>query len=183
MLRLPDDIAGYGQRPDDLPVADAVRMSMSIPLFYEPVVLKDGQGRSSYVVDGGLLSNFPVWIFDDQTNDPPWPTFGFRLVEGKPEPNEIDGPITFLKAMVSTMLHAHDERYVKDADFVRTIAVDTVGVGTTDFGLRAEQRDALFESGRAAAKEFLSEWSFDTYKERFRRREVPRRGARLRRDR
>lgn len=35
ILALPQDIADYGIRPEDLNVAAAVRMSMSIPFFYE----------------------------------------------------------------------------------------------------------------------------------------------------
>jgi len=97
MLVLPGDIKHYGMNPDDLDVAFAVRMSMSIPFFYEPVILTNEAGQSCYVVDGGTLSNYPVWLFDDGTPDPPWPTFGYRLVE--PEvgrPREVNGPISLL---------------------------------------------------------------------------------------
>ena len=38
------------------------------------------------IVDGGMLSNFPVWLFDCDDGDvPEWPTFGLLLVEPKPE--------------------------------------------------------------------------------------------------
>lgn len=74
MLVLPQDIRDYGMAPEDLEVALAVRMSMSIPFFFEPVKLKD-----SYIVDGGMLSNFPVELFDSD-GVPEWPTFGFKLV-------------------------------------------------------------------------------------------------------
>ena len=37
MLVLPQDISEYGIRPEELNVATAVRMSMSIPFFFEPV--------------------------------------------------------------------------------------------------------------------------------------------------
>lgn len=180
LLRLPHDIRSYGMAPDDLSVVRAVRMSMSIPLFYEPVQLKDASGRVHYVVDGGLLSNFPVWIFDDGTPDPPWPTFGFRLVEGKVEGNEITGPYTFLKAIVKTMLSAHDNRYIQESDFVRTIAVQAGCVGPVEFDLTPKKRDGLYDSGRSAAESFLSEWDFERYKRDFRQQAPPRRGERLR---
>ncbi|HEU5187035.1 MAG TPA: patatin-like phospholipase family protein, partial [Candidatus Saccharimonadales bacterium] len=67
IARLPWDYARYGLNPDEQPVADAVRASMSIPFFYEPVQL--GQ---NFLVDGGLLSNFPIGLFD---SIPSWPTF------------------------------------------------------------------------------------------------------------
>src|SRR5207245_3294084 len=74
MLVLPQDVRDYGMAPEDLEVALAVRMSMSIPFFFVPVKLKD-----SDIVDGSLLSNFPVELFDS-AGIPEWPTFGFKLV-------------------------------------------------------------------------------------------------------
>ena len=54
---------------------------MSIPFFYEPVRMKttDEQGKdiTAWMVDGGLLSNFPVDVFDRSDGRPPrWPTSG-----------------------------------------------------------------------------------------------------------
>ncbi|WP_437592518.1 patatin-like phospholipase family protein [Sorangium sp. So ce1000] len=66
MLIVPDDIdeRRYGVDPDHLEVALAVRMSMSIPFVFSPVSLRGLNGATSHIVDGGLLSNFPLQIFD-----------------------------------------------------------------------------------------------------------------------
>jgi len=122
-----------------------------------------------------------VWLFDCE-GPPPWPTFGFRLVEPEAgRSREIRGPVSFLAALVATMLEAHDARYIEDADFVRTIAIPTLGVGTVDFHLSREQAEALFEAGRRAAEEFFATWDFGRYVERFRSGPRTRgRGARLR---
>ena len=64
MMVLPDDLEKYGVSPDSFPVARALRMSCGIPFFFEPVRLKIGSG-DTIVVDGGVLSNFPMWIFDN----------------------------------------------------------------------------------------------------------------------
>ena len=63
LIRLPWDYARYGLDPDEQLVADAVRASMSIPFFFEPVPL-DSNGAASTLVDGGVLSNFPIDTFD-----------------------------------------------------------------------------------------------------------------------
>jgi len=42
----------------DMPIVQAVRMSMSIPLFFAPVIFED-----EFYCDGGLLNNFPLWVF------------------------------------------------------------------------------------------------------------------------
>ena len=68
LVRLPWDYPNYGLNADDQLVADAVRASMSIPFFYEPLRFtgRDEAGKKvqSYMVDGGMLSNFPIDVFD-----------------------------------------------------------------------------------------------------------------------
>lgn len=169
MLVLPHDIKDYATDPDDLDVAFAVRMSMSIPFFYEPVVLKDNDGNKCYIVDGGVLSNYPVWIFDDGSPTPPWPTLGYKLVEpDSGKPNSVHGPITLFAALFSTMMEAHDARYIANKDFVRTIPIPTLGVRTTEFDLAPEKSNGLYESGRAAAEQFFAVWDFEEYKANYR---------------
>jgi NTE family protein len=64
MVRLPWDYHRlYGLDPDEQAVADAVRASMSIPFFFQPVKLTSTSGLTSTLVDGGLLSNFPIDSF------------------------------------------------------------------------------------------------------------------------
>lgn len=181
LVVLPQDARHYGLDPDELPVARAVRMSMSIPFFFEPVTVTGPAGGRAVIVDGGLLSNFPVWLFDSE-GIPPWPTFGVKVVEpGEGRPSRIRGPISLLAAVVSTMLEAHDARYIEAADFVRTIAVPSTGVGTVEFDLSRERARALLEAGRRAARQFFETWDFDRYVAGFRVKErVARRGASLR---
>ncbi len=168
LLVLPGDIDEYGLDPDSLDVALAVRMSMSIPFFFEPVQLKDRQGTQCYIVDGGVLSNYPVWLFDSE-GEPDWPTFGYKLVgKGEGRPHPVRGPITLFAALFSTMMDAHDARYIEDADFARTITVETGRIRATDFDLGPEQAQTLYESGRAAAEDFFAHWDFEAYKARFR---------------
>lgn len=88
LLILPRDIKNFGLDPDQFSIAKAVRMSMSIPLFFKPVKIEDNNGKEHIIVDGGVLSNYPIWILDDNTSDPPWPTFGFKLME--PNKRELE---------------------------------------------------------------------------------------------
>jgi len=166
MVVLPRDIAAYGVDPEQLDVARAVRMSASLPYFFRPVTqhfpAPDG-GFRSYIVDGGVLSNFPVWLFD-VPGTPPWPTIGFMLVSRPPgRPHRIGGPVSFGAAVVSTMLEAHDAQYLEEADGVRTIRVPAVGVRATDFELSPEERRRLFAAGAEAARRFFEQWNFERY--------------------
>lgn len=170
LLVLPQDIAEFGIAPEELEVARAVRMSMSLPFFYEPVKLVNRQtGATSYLVDGGLLSNFPVWLFDTEGARPEWPTFGFKLVEpGEGKPRRVRGPISLLTALFATMMEVHDARHVKEQHFVRTIPVPTLGIGTTEFDISRERSEALYQSGREAAAKFLATWDFADYVAKYR---------------
>jgi NTE family protein len=187
MLVLPRDAAQLGLGdPDELEIAHAVRMSMSIPVFFEPVIQRDGQGREHTIVDGGLLSNFPVWLFDSAPDvRPTFPTFGMLLVAPNqsaplvqaPSPDAqfapVGEPVQFAKAIVDTMMEAHDRFYVEQANFARTIPIPTLGVRTTEFDIQPDRAQALFDSGAQAAQKFLAGWNFDDYIARFRSGTVP----------
>jgi NTE family protein len=164
LVILPQDAKEYGINPDALSVAQAVRMSMSIPFFYKPVVVRANKG-TSYLVDGGILSNFPVWIFDEGPDDA-WPTIGYKLVEpDEGRPHAITGIVSLASALFSTMMEAHDARYIKDSNFMRTVPIPTLGVQTTDFSLPSTKRAELYQSGFTAAQDFFASWNFGKYKE------------------
>lgn len=184
LLVLPRDAGQLGIEPDELEVAKAVRMSMSIPIFFEPVIVTSKEeNREHVIVDGGMLSNFPVWLFDcPPDEEPSWPTFGMLLVEPRPEtpvgarlpdpertPHGLGGLFKYVKAMADTMMEAHDRLYVEKANFARTIPIPTLGIGTTEFGITDARKEALFQSGRDAATGFLETWDFDGYIEEFRK--------------
>jgi len=178
LLVLPDDAASLGIEPDDLEVAYAVRMSMSIPIFFEPVMHRNPRtGVDHLIVDGGMLSNFPVWLFDAEKGEPPrWPTFGMLLVEDDPKvpvAHRVEGRqsgsiIDYIKALASTMMEAHDRLYLEKATFVRTIPIPTLGVSTTEFDITPARVRAIYESGRRAAFDFLDRWDFEAYKAEYR---------------
>jgi NTE family protein len=175
LVRLPWDYAEYGLVPDDQLVADAIRASMSIPFFFEPVKLRHAElGMDCYLVDGGALSNFPIDVFDrTDGRSPRWPTFGIKL-SAKPDanqaPNQIHGTIDLAKALIGTMSNAHDQMHIDDPCVQRrTIFVDTGTVKATDFDLHTEEQTMLYDNGLSAATNFLDgfggapAWDFERY--------------------
>jgi len=71
--------------------------------------------------------------------------------------------------LFSTMMEAHDARYIKDEQFIRTIPIPTLGVGTTEFDISGEKSEALYQSGREAAEAFFNTWNFAKYVDKYRR--------------
>ncbi|MEA5113926.1 MAG: patatin-like phospholipase family protein [Geobacteraceae bacterium] len=172
-------------------IADAVRISMSIPLFFAA----KRSVRGDVYVDGGMLDNYPVKLFDRQKyidkfshvpeyykahndelfsdgklNDPyvfNEETLGFRLDSAaeiavfrdhaEPAPARIDDFFDYVKALMKTILNAQDGIHLHSDDWQRTVYIDTLGVGTTDFDLSDERKTQLVQSGRTGALKYF-EW-------------------------
>jgi NTE family protein len=166
MVVFPQDVALYVDEndkplvPKEFRIADAVRISAGFPYFFPPRSMRDAQtGKEGVMVDGGVASAYPIFLFDKEK--PKHPTWGFRLFEGnppeKPSYTEIDGlnwPIEMLKAIVNTSMNALDQLELK-AFAPRTIAIPTGDIETLDFSLDKEQQEALYNFGFNAAKEFF----------------------------
>ncbi len=180
LIRLPWDYQRvYGLDPDQQSVADAVRASTAIPFFYRPATLVAADGRKSTLVDGGLLSNYPIDSLNRPRGGPRWPTFGVTLLPDLPAENEqlipalrplhlLTGP-TLLEQVVTTILVGHDQTYLNQPSVsARTIRVDTADIGVLDFNLSDTQKAALYDKGFTAARKFLSHWDFADYVARFR---------------
>jgi len=164
LLRLPWDYTVDGIDAGRQAVADAVRASMSIPFFYRPVTLEIPKAAPSVLVDGGMLSNFPVDTFDRTDGKPPrWPTIGIKLsAQQVPDQveHEVKGDLSLALGMLGTMQSWNDQMHLNDpAVLKRTIFVDTFGVNATDFSIDRPTQQKLFQSGRAAAEQYLAERS------------------------
>ncbi len=161
LVRVPWDLDSYGVRPDDFPVARAVHASAAIPYVFEPIRV----GGATWV-DGGLLSDFPVELFDRPDGRPRWPTFGIRLSArpGIPPTRPVHGPVSLGLAAIETLVSNQDNAYIDDPCTVRrTIFVPADEVSPIDFDITDEQRDALYQRGLQAGREFLKTWDYPAY--------------------
>ncbi|MFF2874986.1 patatin-like phospholipase family protein [Gottfriedia sp. NPDC057991] len=167
MVVLPDDLPDYGLSAKDITISQAVRMSGTIPFFFQPIKLKTpNYNYPILIVDGGILSNFPIWIFDDHQE---WPTFGFRLIDDEIIGKPLDGhnPISFYKSIFITMRQAHDLRHLTKEVNERTIKIPTGEISSTDFNLTNKEKELLFTNGYQAAKKFLGTWDFEKFKHNY----------------
>ncbi len=175
LVRFPWDYRSlYGLDPAEQRIADAVRASMSIPFFYEPTTITAADGSVSTLVDGGVLSNFPIDLFDrTDSRTPRWPTFGVKLIPDLPTDAEKllpvlglvkHGPVALAAQLTMTAIVGHDQaQLAKPWVRARTMRVDTAGVSPVDFGLSREDADRLYDNGRTAAHEFLVTWDWESY--------------------
>lgn len=168
ILVLPDDLVKYGIDPMEFEIAKAVRMSISIPFYFKPVKFKYKEDMS-YVVDGGVLSNFPIWIFD-VSGKPRWPTFGFKFIDPKitSKGSGKKDIVSFAFDIINTMLDKNEEIYIKNKDFVRTISIPSSSTKATQFNISDNKRLELFNDGYEAGEKFINQWDIDEYINQFR---------------
>ena len=158
----------------DVAVADAVRLSMSIPLYFE-ALRYDGKrfGVGDYYVDGGLYNNYPLEIFDKwkyvndarkYTDGINWESLGLFL---SPDENKYEEVVEFPKNLWEFVAltgrnyyDAHQmaglEKNVMDEK--RTIKINDCGISSVDFDIQpgSESYRQLYESGRKAVRDFVS---------------------------
>jgi NTE family protein len=163
MVVFPDDAPKYlgpdgnPWKPDDFPIADAVRMSAGYPLMFAPWTLTDAvSGQAAALVDGGIVSGFPVFLFDRQ--QPSHPTWGFRLNGEQPQGSPIGGyrwPLRLMQALLETSIGVHD--HLEAAAFSqRTVVIETGAVSTLQFTMSSDEKQALWNAGNRAASEFFA---------------------------
>ena len=181
LARLPWNYGYYGLPRDDQDVVGAVRASMSIPFFFEPVTVQaeaadadvpmpDGSSiRQHYEagtvtwVDGGMLANFPIGAFDRADGGPArWPTIGIKLSSLQTSFAATVASGTALSVAIRalhTMMNEWDRYDVDQLTAARTIFVDKAGLTATQFDLTQAQQDELFLNGVKAATRFIIEMS------------------------
>lgn len=158
ILVLPDDLKNYGIDGSSFPVSRALRMSCGLPFFFEPVYLNNGN-TECVIVDGGVLSNFPLWIFDNGYKDRP--VLGMKLSSASEEmsPHDIDNAIQLFEALFSTMTNAHDNRYIARSYESNIIFIPVEKYSSTQFDMTEETKQNLICIGKERTIQFLKTWS------------------------
>jgi NTE family protein len=181
LAQLPWDYGYYGLAADQEEVVRAVRASMSIPFFFEPVTVEanaaevdvampDGSvirqhydAGSVTWTDGGMLRNFPIGAFDRVDGQPArWPTIGVKLSSLQtsfgPTAASTSAVGVGIRAL-HTMMNEWDRYNVESTTAARTIFVANAGLTATQFDLTTDQQNELFINGVQSATRFVIEMS------------------------
>lgn len=147
-------------------VAEAVRASMSIPIFFKSWQFSNNQPNNHLYVDGGVLLNYPLSIFDGNSNNFS-ETLGFYLenTSGKPIINAFgsDHITHYIKSLFDTLLQAQNIDFSVDkVSQSRTVIIDDLGISATDFSLTEQQKQDLMKEGQKATKAFIDKHNLIT---------------------
>lgn len=151
IIVLPDDMVYYGIKPDDLQVARAVRMSTAVPFAFKAVEIRKeekGVSNTHYIVDGGVLDNFPVWLAGRQRDHL---TMGFTLDSSNIQKSiHFNNPLGLLKSLLFVL---HDSgKPLRHEKLKHVGSIDTAGISFLDFGLDENEKNILLNAGTAAAQ-------------------------------
>jgi len=183
------------ERNPNMPLVAAVRISMSIPLFFAAV--RSG-ARHDVFVDGGVMLNYPVKLFDrlryvdpadqaaaaryveyynrenaafllEQPDRSPYvfncQTLGMRLDTAEeiglfrynepPQGKPIKDFTQYARALIAAFMQVQENQHLHSDDWQRTLYINTLDVGTTDFDLSDEAKAALMQEGIKCAETYF----------------------------
>ncbi|QKF94320.1 patatin-like phospholipase [Fadolivirus algeromassiliense] len=151
-----------------IPIRTAVRMSMGIPFAFEPYLY-----NGSYFVDGGVLDNYPLHVFDGEY--PGEPKARLNLCEPNPyvlglkimTSNQIidynivpkqkyDSLFQYTMAFINTFLNENDRRVMTPSFWIRSIILVTPEYALTDFELTDKEKEELICIGKNFVNEFFT---------------------------
>lgn len=185
----------YWEKPDQIHPAEFVRASMSVPFFFHPYRIdniprgpeqkqlwrelagfdqhniKDRKHVGDWLpnhcilVDGGVMSNFPIDAFHRSGRVPRRPTFGVKL-QWDDRNHYITQPETFIAQLLNSARHTLDYEFIKrNPDFSHLVAfIDTADHNWLDFSLSNEAKQELFKRGARSALDFLEHFDWPAYK-------------------
>ncbi len=155
----------------DMKASDAVRISISIPFFFQAVQRPTLLGKSDTLVDGGVLNNYPIWVFNpngtictDKVKSVDNPlTLGLKLMANDEraddnlyhDTDEISDIVSFSHSLINCLMTEIERSHMSPHYWSNSIPISTGTVQATDFDLTQETKDTLIANGyRAAALHF-----------------------------
>lgn len=151
----------------NMEVAEAIRISMSIPLFFESIKINENttvkDSTAHIFSDGGIMRNYPINLFDykyfkdimvDGINVQ---TLGARF-KSRIEYNEIDNFIEYIVNLLKSFQRVQQDIYnYNPRDILRSIEIDAEDVSFVDFNINPgdETYNFLYQQGYKSAKNYF----------------------------
>ena len=138
-------------------ISEAVRISMSIPIFFASVRKKEG-----IFADGGIYYNYPINLFDKNGYNKE--TLGLRvdskeeIISAKTNKNSkknISSFKNYSQAIIESLIDIANKTHLSERDWHRTIYINTGSIKATQFDLSEKQKKRLIENGKKGAVDYL----------------------------
>lgn len=171
------------------PVAWAVRMSMGVPLVWQEVEWRAEWGRYNgqeitghAIVDGGLLSNFPIHLLSEDMGSadpasraanlailgdlPPLPFIGFLIDEhlpvpgapARPAPRGRRHPLRRIGRLIETLLEAHHAAILEQCSTRKEVCrLPAADYSASELDMEPTRLHALVAAAEQATDRYLQE--------------------------
>lgn len=171
-------------------IVDAVRVSLSIPLFFQPYELNYDGMRDHVYADGGILDNYPINIFDTSQYQAARffyqsghyrvfnrRTLGLRLVTDATRSKYETGNMVCANtgglqtnssilrygwALTTAVMDKQESDHLRSNDQPRSVYISSKDIGTVDFNLSQESKATLRTEGQNGALSYLHRLQHDT---------------------
>lgn len=143
----------------DMPISLAIRISSSLPGVFRAVNYKD-----NLYIDGGLIDNYPIWIFDDpkyniQDINIGDRTLGIKFMSSGNNRNEIKNCIDFSVALITTPSNVLYKQYNGNIKYnERTMCINIGTIKANNFKLDDKTKKWLINEGIQDTIKYLSEY-------------------------
>jgi NTE family protein len=152
----------------EVKLIDAIIASLAAPLFFQPISLTVF-GTKDYFVDGGIVDNYPIWVFNDidalykgelskidksKVNSK---TLGLKLLclEDKtvePQRQEINDVFNMFRLFVIVLTSRIDKINFSPSWEKQTVTIPTGIIYFLDFEIKNDQISELLKYGEHAIK-------------------------------
>jgi predicted acylesterase/phospholipase RssA len=155
---------------------DALVAAISVPIIFQPRK-QNFMGEMDYYVDGGIVDNYPLWIFNDLDklytgrlnevlrDDISENTLGIKILRDDrtnsehvcSDRKELRNMFTFASEIINTMMHQIENIDIAESWNRHTVHIHTGNVDFLNFDLTSEIIDELIINGKSAVTHFFDE--------------------------
>lgn len=121
----------------DLPLYKAIRMSMSVPIYYHPVTID-----KKIYIDGGCIDNYPINIFKDRLNQ----VIGLYVNENTKDIEIIDNTETYLLRLLECFMKGMSINAIKNFEN-NTINISLDSINFMNFDIDEAKKKEIFKAG------------------------------------
>jgi len=162
----------------EMRIVDAMRVSLTVPFYFEAIFVnkngsltdKENCTDCDIMVDGGVLANYPFFVFDTPVTD----SLGFTKYVANPNtiglklesPNQLDTAIeqiapydisgykTFSASFYTLTSESINRQKLSENQFKQTVLISNLGMSPKVRKLSEDEKNALIESGKQGVRNF-----------------------------
>lgn len=121
----------------DLPLCIAIRMSISVPIYFTPVKYKN-----KIYVDGACIDNFPVHLFSDQLDN----VLGIYLNDTNKLCSNIDNIENYILSLIGCLKKSVTNNYTNGLN-KHIICINLKSIIAIDFNLSNDKKKEIYDTG------------------------------------